>query len=171
MDARQQLVELRERPEHRLDVLIVADVVARVVLRRGVDRREPDDVHAQLGQMIQVRGDAAQITDPVAVGVREAPRVDLVDDRALEPAHAAADYGSQRKRRTATNRPTAVQITSANRSLPWNWLPVAPGTKHEPKALTMCDRGKKCETLTSQSGAPSSGNQMPEMNETGRKVS
>ena len=120
--------------------------------------------------MVQVRGDAAQITDPVAVGVGEAPGVDLVDDRALEPAHAARGYGSQRKRRTATNRPTAVQISERGRSSPWNSLPLAPGTKQLPNALTMCESGKKCETLTSQSGAPSSGNQMPEMNEIGRKV-
>ena len=43
--------------------------------------------------------------------------------------------------------------------------------KHDPNAVTMCESGKKCETFTSQSGAPSSGNQMPEMNETGRNVS
>ena len=35
----------------------------------------------------------------------------------------------------------------------------------------MCESGKKCETFTSQSGAPSSGNQMPLMNEIGRNVS
>ncbi len=40
-----------------------------------------------------------------------------------------------------------------------------------PNELTMCESGKKCEIETSQPGAPSSGNQMPEMNETGRKVS
>ena len=47
--ARDQLVELRQRAEQRVDVLVVADVVAVVGLRRGVDRREPQDVDAEVG--------------------------------------------------------------------------------------------------------------------------
>ena len=40
--AGEQRVEVRQRPERRVDVLVVGDVVAVVVLRRGVDGREPD---------------------------------------------------------------------------------------------------------------------------------
>src|SRR3954451_3524063 len=80
----------------------------------------------------------------------------------------AAAYGSQRKRRTAINSPPAVHAAIATRS-PGCQPP--PGVKALPNELTMCESGKKCDTETSQPGAPSSGNQMPEMNETGRKVS
>ena len=48
-----QLVEVVERAEQRVDVLVVADVVAVVVLRRAVDRREPDDVDAELVQVVE----------------------------------------------------------------------------------------------------------------------
>jgi hypothetical protein len=81
----QQAVEVRERPEHRIDVLVVGDVVAVVVLRRRIHRREPQHVDAEAGEVVEPPLDAAQIADPVAVGVRERARVDLVDDGGLPP--------------------------------------------------------------------------------------
>ena len=80
-----QLVELVQGPEQRVDVLVVADVVAVVVHRRAVDRAQPDHVHAQPDEVVEVGDDPAEVTDAVAVGVREAPRVDLVDDGRLPP--------------------------------------------------------------------------------------
>ena len=85
VDALDQLVDVGQRPEGRVDVLVVADVVAVVVLRRPVDRRQPDDVDAQVGDVVEVVDDAADVADAVAVGVGEAARVDLVDDRGLPP--------------------------------------------------------------------------------------
>jgi hypothetical protein len=85
VDRGQQRVEVGQRAERRLDVLVVADVVAGVVLRRPVDRGQPDDVDAQLGQVVEPAGDAGQVADPVTVRVGEAARVDLVDDCALPP--------------------------------------------------------------------------------------
>ena len=58
-----QLVELRQRAEQRVDALVVADVVAVVGLRRRVDRREPQDVDAEVGQVVQALQDAAEVTD------------------------------------------------------------------------------------------------------------
>ena len=55
VDRREQRVEVRERAEHRLDVLVVADVVAVVVLRRGIDRRQPDHVDAERAQVVEPR--------------------------------------------------------------------------------------------------------------------
>ena len=80
-----QLVELRQRAEQRVDVLVVADVVAVVGLRRGVDRREPQDVDAEVGQVVQPLQDAAEVADAVAVGVLERAGIDLVDDGAGPP--------------------------------------------------------------------------------------
>ena len=50
-----QRVEIVQRAEQRVDVLVVADVVAVVVHRRAVDRRQPDHVDAELGQVVQAR--------------------------------------------------------------------------------------------------------------------
>ena len=87
---REQGVEVRERAERRVDVAVVGDVVAGVVLRRRVDGGEPEHVDAERGEVVEVREDAAQVADPVAVGVREAARPDLVDDGALPPLRHAA---------------------------------------------------------------------------------
>ena len=56
-----------------------------VRLRGRVERCEPDGVRAEAGDGLEVRGDARQIPDPVAVRVREGADVDLVDDRSPPP--------------------------------------------------------------------------------------
>ena len=58
-----EVVEVGERAEQRVDVLVVGDVVAVVVLRRAVDRREPDDVDAEGGEVVDVLDDPAQVAD------------------------------------------------------------------------------------------------------------
>jgi hypothetical protein len=85
VDGLEQLVEVGEAAEHRFDALVVADVVAVVVLRRGVDRREPYGVDPERGEMVEVGDDAGQVPYAVTVGVGEAARVDLVDDRRGPP--------------------------------------------------------------------------------------
>src|SRR4029078_11162492 len=66
-------------------VRLVADVLAGAVWRRGVDRREPDDVHAEPGEVVDPAHDPAQVTDAVAVAVGEAAGIDLVDHRGTPP--------------------------------------------------------------------------------------
>src|SRR6202022_4530914 len=78
-----------QRAKNRLDVLVVADVVSVVVLWRTVEKGDPDHVPAQVGQVIQLADDAAEIADAVAVRVREAARIDLVDHRPLPPGLGA----------------------------------------------------------------------------------
>jgi hypothetical protein len=86
MRRRDQRVEIGERAEHRIDIGIVRDIVAEVRHRRGIDRRDPDGVSAELDQMIEPRRDALQVTDAVTVGVLKRARIDLIDDSALPPA-------------------------------------------------------------------------------------
>ena len=82
---RDQRVGVRERAEDRLDVAVVADVVARVRHRRRVERADPHRVDAQLAQVRQAGADPGQVADAVAVGVGEAARVDLVDHGGAPP--------------------------------------------------------------------------------------
>ena len=96
-----QLVELLERAEQRVDVLVVADVVAVVGHRRPVDRAQPDDVDAEPLEVVEVVDDAAEVADAVAVAVGEAARVDLVDDGGLPPVtcgHGRQSCGSVEQR-------------------------------------------------------------------------
>ena len=80
-----QRVEVGERAEARIDRGVVRDVVAEVLHRRPVDRRQPDGVDAEPREVVEPAGQASQVADAVAVGVRERARVDLVDDRRLPP--------------------------------------------------------------------------------------
>ena len=51
-----QAVEVGKRAVLRVDVLVIRDVVAEVHLRRGIARRQPDGVHAQVLQVVQPLG-------------------------------------------------------------------------------------------------------------------
>ena len=64
---RDQLVEVRERAEDRVDVAVVGDVVAEVGHRRGEDRRQPDRLDRERLQVVEVRVMPFEIPDPVAV--------------------------------------------------------------------------------------------------------
>src|SRR5690606_13031756 len=84
----QQPVEVGEAPEDRVHAPVVGHVVAAVGHRGRVERAQPDRVHAQVGQVVQSAGDAGEVTYPVAVGVGEAARVDLVDHGVGGPGFA-----------------------------------------------------------------------------------
>ena len=76
--ALEQGVEVRERAEQRVDVAVVRDVVAGVGLGGAVERRQPDRVDAEPREVVEPRGDARQVADPVARAVGEGPRIDLI---------------------------------------------------------------------------------------------
>ena len=79
-------VEVRLAAETRIDMVVVADVVADVQPGTRVDRRQPQpvDVQTRRPEMVEVADDPWQVAGAVAVGVGEAARVDLVD-HALPP--------------------------------------------------------------------------------------
>jgi hypothetical protein len=69
----------------RMHVLVVGDVVAVVEQRARVERHDPDRVHAQVADVVELVGEAAEIPDAVAVRVEERLHVHLVDDRVHVP--------------------------------------------------------------------------------------
>jgi hypothetical protein len=85
VDGCEQGVELLERAELRVDVLVVADVVPVVGVRRAEDRGQPDHVDAEPFEVVESPANAAQVADTVPVGVLETARVHLVDDGVLPP--------------------------------------------------------------------------------------
>ena len=78
-------VEILQRAEHRVDVVVVRHVVAVVPHRGPEERRYPDRVCAQRGDMRQPHEDAAQVADAVPVRILEGAWIDLVDDGAAPP--------------------------------------------------------------------------------------
>ena len=80
-----QRVEIGERAEDRIDIAIIADVVAEILHRTGEERRDPDRIDAERGDMVEPPGDTRKVADPVAIRIHEAARIDLVDRRAAPP--------------------------------------------------------------------------------------
>ena len=69
----------------RRDTAVIADVVAPIPVGRGEVRRQPDGVDAEVNEIIELLGDACEVTDAVAVAVGERARVDLVENGSLPP--------------------------------------------------------------------------------------
>ncbi len=103
----EQGVEILEGAEQRIDRPVVGDVVAEVGHGRDEDRRDPDRLHAEVHEMIQAPADSVQVADPVAVGVLERPRIDLVDDAGLPPISARHSVTSP----AATSSPEGGAMT------------------------------------------------------------
>ena len=80
-----QTLGISQVAEDRIDVLIVADVVAGICHRRAVDGRQPDGIYAQRLYMIEMAADAFQIAQTIAIAVGERARINLVDAGTLPP--------------------------------------------------------------------------------------
>ena len=78
-------VEVVHGAQSRVDVAVVDHVVAAVRQIGGVERGEPDGVHAEVLQVVHFLGNAGDVADAVAVNVLEAARVNLVNDGLLPP--------------------------------------------------------------------------------------
>jgi hypothetical protein len=83
----QEPVEGGEVAEGGIDGAVVADVVAEVGHGRPVDRRQPDGVHAQVDEVVEVVTDAGQVADAVPVGVGERTGINLIHDGITPPRH------------------------------------------------------------------------------------
>ena len=74
-----------ERAEPGLDRSVVAHVVAGIGERRRIPRVDPDRVDTEPGDVVEMRVQAGDVTEPVAVGIGETADVHLVDDGAAPP--------------------------------------------------------------------------------------
>ena len=81
-----QPVQVGQGAELRVDAQVVRDVVAPVLVRRRHGGRQPDAVHAEPGQVVQMGGDPVEVPVPVVVGVLPGPDVDLVQGGSVPPA-------------------------------------------------------------------------------------
>ena len=81
-------VEVRHAAVEGIDRRVVRDVVAVVDARRGIHRRDPDGVDAEIVEVVEARGDALDVADAVAIGVLKAARIKLVDDGVTPPFRA-----------------------------------------------------------------------------------
>jgi hypothetical protein len=82
---RDQGVEVGERAEQRVDAPVVGHVVPAVGHGGGLERGQPDRVHAQLREVGQAGTDPLEVADSISRGVGEAANVDLVNDGVTPP--------------------------------------------------------------------------------------
>jgi len=80
-----QPIKVAQGPEHRIDVAIVGDVVAEILHRRREERRQPDGVDVEAGDVVQLVQHAGQVAHAIAVAVEETTWVDLIDHPAAPP--------------------------------------------------------------------------------------
>lgn len=85
---RQQRVEIRHRSEIRMDVVIIADVITVIGIGGTIYRREPDQIHAQILQMIQPAQNALEIADSIMIGILERARPDLIKTKTVTSTSA-----------------------------------------------------------------------------------
>src|SRR5690606_26187712 len=86
-------VRVGEGAEAGVHIRVVGDVVAAVLLRGGVEGREPDRVDAQVAQVGETLGDAGEIAHAVAVRIGEGAGVDLVHHGVAPPLGGAVGRG------------------------------------------------------------------------------
>ena len=84
-----KIVKVSHAAVERIDGGVVGDVIAVVDAGRGIHRRDPDGIDAEVVQIVEARRDALDIADAVAVRVLKAARVDFVDDSVTPPFRAS----------------------------------------------------------------------------------
>lgn len=81
----EQLAQILIRPIARCDLVEIQDVVARIAERRFRTRVQPHRVHPEFPEVRKFLDDPAQVANPVAVRVTKRLRVDLIENRVLQP--------------------------------------------------------------------------------------
>ena len=81
----QERLEIGQRAVARMDGGVVGDVVAVIAQRRRIERQQPDDVDAEVLQVVELARQPLKIADAVVVRVKERADVRLVDDPVFVP--------------------------------------------------------------------------------------
>jgi len=84
-------VKIGKAAKAGIDPAVIGHVIAEIAHGGGEKRRNPDAVHAQIGDVIQPFDDARKVADPVTCGVTEASRIDLINHRAAPPLRIVVD--------------------------------------------------------------------------------
>jgi hypothetical protein len=66
-------------------VLIIRDVIPHIHLRTLIMRTDMDHIDSEIVQVVELRNDAGDITNPVAVGVFEGSGVDFLEHGFFPP--------------------------------------------------------------------------------------
>src|SRR5690554_3326795 len=105
-----QLVKIFQRSKNRIDVTIVADIVAEIFHRRFEKRRNPNSLYTEAGNVIKLGNNALQIANTVVVRIHQTARINLIDHRPTPPGcRIHNDTSLARKSRTSWVDSTTVK--------------------------------------------------------------
>ncbi len=85
------LVGVAQRAVHRIDVVVVGDVISVVAHGRRVEGQQPDRVDAEVLQVRELLEQAAEVAASVRVAVHERAHVELIDERVLVPERVVVE--------------------------------------------------------------------------------
>ena len=77
--------KVAQRPEARIDVVVVGDVITGVAVGRSLERHQPDRGDAQPMQIIEPACQALEVADTVSVRIHERLDGEAINDRVLVP--------------------------------------------------------------------------------------
>jgi hypothetical protein len=78
-------LEITQRSTVGMNGRVVGDVVAVITKWRGIEWQKPDRTDAKLMKIVELRGQAREVSDAVAVAIVKRADVELVDDGVLVP--------------------------------------------------------------------------------------
>ena len=144
-------LEVVQRAVLRIDVRVVGDVVTIVLQRRGKERQQPDRRDAQVLDVVEPLGQAAEVADAVAVAVAECAHVQLVDDRVLVPKRRAAARCCRRSAIAVADvdsrlqsRSSAVAMARALRAPSARIVTLSTGNTQNPAPIASAGACGKC---------------------------
>ena len=112
--------EVVHRAVHRVDAVVVGDVVAVVAEGRRKGGQQPQRVDAERFEVIELARQPPEIADAVAVAVEERLDVELIDDGVLVPEWVAgAHVSAPRSARTAIGESRRRAPRSRRRRREW----------------------------------------------------
>ncbi|MMZ59649.1 hypothetical protein D1872_216990 [compost metagenome] len=85
MQPGKQLLPIRHRAEFAHNALVVADIVSVIVVRRFVNRTQPNHIDPQQLEVIQLGDNPAQIPDPIPIAVHKTAGIDLIHNAFFPP--------------------------------------------------------------------------------------
>src|SRR6266566_9755095 len=74
-----QGVQVRQGSKERMDIGVIANIIAEIGHGRGVDGRKPDGINTEPLQVVQLAADTRQIPYPIAIAIEKTARVNLIN--------------------------------------------------------------------------------------------
>ena len=91
-----EMLEVGARPVGRVNIAVVRDIIAVISQWRWIEWQQPDGIDAKLLDVVELVRQAAEVADPVVVGIEERLDVELIDDGVLVPLDARRLSGNGR---------------------------------------------------------------------------